>query len=122
MSYVLNVSKSDTNIGTVGTMIIDGHSLAMAGTYASFGQLLAIQGQQLLSQLVFGNNFTNVEINMRFNTSLYMVGAIVFTANRQVKTCVSELRRNAGNYFIPFGDAFNMGTLSCFSTILMQGK
>ena len=96
LSYVLNVTKSDSNIGTVATLIIDRHSLPMEGTFASFGQLLAIQGRQLLSQLVYGNNFTNVEIDMKFNTSLYMVGAIVFTANGGLKTCTSELRRAAG--------------------------
>ena len=98
LSYVLNISKSDISIGTIATLLIDRHSLPMTGTFATFGQYLAIQGQQLLSQLVFGNNFTNVEIDMKFNSSLYMVGAIVFTANGQIKTCASELRRAAGMF------------------------
>ena len=96
LSYIVNISKSDTSIGTIASLLIDRHSLPMTGTWATFGQYLALQGQQLLSQLVFGNNFTNVEIDMKFNSSLYMVGAVVFTANGQVKTCASELRRRAG--------------------------
>ena len=97
VSYVLNVTKSDSSIGTVGTLTVNGAAIPMTGTFASFGRLLAIQGQRTVSQLVFGNNFTKVEINMRFNTSLYMTGAVVFTANSGLKTCVSELRKVAGN-------------------------
>ena len=97
VSYILNVTKSDSSIGTVGTLFIDGNSVPMTGTFASFGKLLAIQGQRVVSPLVYGNNFTKVEINMRFNTSLYMTGAIVFTANGGLKTCVSELRKISGN-------------------------
>ena len=100
LSYVLNVSKSDSSIGTVASMIIDSYTLPMEGTYASFGQLLAIQGRQLLSPLVYGNNFTNVEINMRFVTSLHMTGAVVFTANGGLKTCTSDLTRRAGMWHI----------------------
>ena len=96
VSYVLNVTKSDSSIGTVGILTVNGASIPMTGTFASFGRLLAIQGQQTVSQLVFGNNFTKVEINMRFNTSLYMTGAVVFTANNGLKTCVSELRKVSG--------------------------
>ena len=96
LSYVLNISKSDSSIGTVASLIINTNTLPMEGTFASFGKLLAIQGKQLMSQLVNGNNFTNVEINMRFVTDLHMTGAIVFTANGGLKTCRSDLTRRAG--------------------------
>ena len=79
----------------------------MEGTFASFGKLLAIQGKQLMSQLVYGNNFTNVEINMRFVTDLHMTGAIVFTANGGLKTCRSDLTRRAG-LFVLIIDTFVM--------------
>ena len=49
-----------------------------------------------MSQLVNGNNFTNVEINMRFVTDLHMTGAVVFTSNGGLKNCRSDLTRRAG--------------------------
>ena len=97
ISYVLNITKSDSSIGTVATLIINRQSVGMTGTFASFGKLLALQGQDLVASKIYGNNFTNVEINMKYNTSLYMVGAVIFTDDSNtVKTCISELHRNAG--------------------------
>lgn len=97
ISYVLNITKSDTSIGTVATLILGKHSQGMTGTFASFGKLLALQGYQVVSEKIYGNNFTKVEINMRYNTSLYMVGAVVFiNDDGSLKTCASELHRNAG--------------------------
>ena len=97
ITYLLNVSKAEASaIGTKATLNIDRETLAMTGTYATFAQILALQSQDPVSHDIFGNNFTNVEINMHFESSLFMTGAIVFRSGDDVKSCRSELRRISG--------------------------
>ena len=99
ITYLLNVSKAEASvIGTKATLNIDRETLEMTGTYATFAQILALQSQEIVSHDIFGNNFTNVEINMRFITSLFMTGAIVFRSGEEYKSCASELRRIAGKF------------------------
>ena len=96
ISYILNVSKAqDSTIGTTAVMTIRGTSLPMTGTYASFAKVLALQSHQVVTQNIIGNNFTEVEINMNFISSLFMKGGIVFRSEND-KQCQSELRRIAG--------------------------
>lgn len=98
ISYLLNVSKTDDNtIGTKAILSIRGATLPMTGTYASFAKVLALQSHQLVTQDIFGNNFTEVEINMNFISSLFMSGGIVFRSQSD-KSCKSELRRITGGY------------------------
>ena len=98
---MLNITKSDTSIGTVGTLIIDVYSIGMSGTFATFGKLLALQGRDLVSTEIYGNNFTNVEIDMTLSSSVTMDGAVVFTNNDgSIKTCTSELHRTAGKLHV----------------------
>ena len=102
ISYFLNVSKADANaIVTIATLNIDGMSLAMTGTYASFAKTLALQSRGRTTHDVFGNSFKDVEINMDFITSLYMTGAVVFRSSGNNKNCRSELRRIYGKYCNP---------------------
>ena len=97
ISYVINITKSDNGIDTDARLLIDFNSIMMKGTYATFGKLLALQGQDLLASKIRGNNFNNVEINMRLDTVLTMVGAVIFTTDSgSIKTCASELHRTAG--------------------------
>lgn len=94
ITYLLNVSKAESAaIGTKATLLIDGQSLAMTGTYASFAKILALQSREVVTHNIFGNSLTNVEINMDFITSLFMKGAIVFRSQNTNKMCRSELRR-----------------------------
>ena len=73
----------------------------MTGTFASFGKLLALQGYETVPQLIYGNNFTKVEINMKYNTVVTMVGAVVFMkGDGSLKTCTSELHRHSGEYHL----------------------
>ena len=97
ITYLLNVSKAESAaIGTKATLLIDGQSLAMTGTYASFAKILALQSREVVTHNIFGNSLTNVEINMDFITSLFMKGAIVFRSQNTNKMCRSELRRIDG--------------------------
>ena len=99
VTYFLNVSKADTTaIVTVASLNIDGMSLATVGTYASFAKTLALQSRGRAPHKVYGNSFDDVEINMDFITSLYMVGAVVFRSGDDPKNCRSEMRRIAGEY------------------------
>ena len=100
ITYLLNVSKSEDGIGTVGTLLIDRHSLSMDGTFASFAKILALQSHDLVADRVFGVNFTDVEIDMLYHSSVFMDGAIVFQTNTDSKSCRSELRRIAGKWFL----------------------
>ena len=97
ITYLLNVSKAETtNIGTKAVLSIGRTSLAMTGTYATFAHILALQNQDIVAHDINGNNFSNVEINMRFITSLFMTGAVVFRSGSDYKSCDSELRRIEG--------------------------
>ena len=69
----------------------------MTGTFATFARVLALQTRQIVSTVVQGNSFSNVEINMDHVENLFMSGAIVFHSNSgDTKSCYSELRRIAG--------------------------
>ena len=76
-------------------MTINGMSLPMTGTYASYAKILALQSRKVTSTNVLGRNFTDIEINMNFITSLFMSGGIVFISG---ETCKSELKRIEGKY------------------------
>ena len=102
ITYLLNVSKAETQtIGTKAVLTIGRTTLAMTGTYATFAQILALQNQDAVSHNINGNDFTNVEINMRFISSLFMTGAVVFRTGPDYKSCTSELRRIEGKYIRP---------------------
>ena len=102
ITYLLNVSKAETmTIGTKAVLTIGRTTLAMTGTYATFAQILALQNQDAVSHNINGNDFTNVEINMRFISSLFMTGAVVFRTGPDYKSCTSELRRIEGKYIRP---------------------
>ena len=97
ISYILNITKSTSSIGTLASLILGSHTQGLTGTFASFGKLLALQGYETVPQLIFGNNFTKVEINMKYNTVVTMVGAVVFMKDDgSLKTCTSELHRHSG--------------------------
>ena len=100
VTYLLNVTKSEDGIGTVGTLLIDRHSLSMEGTFASFAKILALQSHDLVTSRVIGVNFTDVEINMLYHSSIFMDGAIVFPSDS--KSCRSELRRIEGKFLFIF--------------------
>ena len=99
ISYVVNLTKSsDVNFGVQGVMMIENHRLAVQGTFAWFQQVLALQHQIFVADLIYGNDFTNIEIDMNLITTKYMKGALVFTTSNGLKTCTSEMRRTAGSF------------------------
>ena len=98
ITYLLNVSKAENNIGTVGRLMIDSYSLGMTGTFASFAKILALQHQDVVGSEIYGANFSGFEINMQYYSSLYMKGAVVLQTDNGQKSCDSELRRIAGMY------------------------
>lgn len=102
LSYLLNISKAENGIDTVGTLFIGKHSLDMSGTFASFVKILALQSHDVVTEEIFGVNFTDVEINMMYHSSIFMAGAIVFQDDNSTKSCKSELRRMAGMCTVKF--------------------
>ena len=56
-----------------------------------------IQGGSIVIPLIKGNNFTNVELNGRVHTSVFIDGAVVFKDRRP--ECPMELRRYKGMDF-----------------------
>ena len=96
ISYVVNLTKSEENFGIQGTLFIETLRLGIEGTFAWFQRVLALQHQGFVGSLIYGNNFTNIEIDMNLISTTYMKGAVVFSTDAGVKTCVSEMRRIAG--------------------------
>ena len=92
----MNLTKSEINFGIQGTLFIENIQLPIEGTFAWFQSVLALQHQEYVPGLIYGNNFTNVEIDMKLISLMYMRGAVVFTSDTGVKTCTSEMRRVAG--------------------------
>ena len=70
----------------------------MDGTFASFAKILALQSHDIVSEQIFGVNFTDVEINMQYQSSVFMDGAVVFIDGNNQVSCRSELRRIAGMF------------------------
>ena len=77
-------------------MYIANHELAVQGTFAWFQKVLALQHQIFVADRIYGNDFTNIEIDMNLISITYMKGALVFTTNNGLKSCISEMRRIAG--------------------------
>ena len=96
ITYLVNLTKSDINFGIEGTMYIAKESFSVDGTFAWFQKVLALQHQEYVPGLLYGNNLTNIEIDMNLISSIFMRGAVVFSTDSGVKTCTSELHRIAG--------------------------
>ena len=77
-------------------LYIEQEKLSVDGTFAWFQKVLALQHPGYVPGLLYGNNLTNIEIDMNLISSIYMRGAVVFSTGSGVKTCTSELRRIAG--------------------------
>ena len=101
-------------------MYIAKESFSVDGTFAWFQKVLALQHQEYVPGLLYGNNLTNIEIDMNLISSVFMRGAVVFSTDSGVKTCTSELHRIAGlclNHFtaihdIPWYSSFMNKSLS----------
>ena len=102
ITYLVNLTKSDINFGIEGTMYIAKESFSVDGTFAWFQKVLALQHQEYVPGLLYGNNLTNIEIDMNLISSVFMRGAVVFSTDSGVKTCTSELHRIAGLFLNPF--------------------
>ena len=70
----------------------------MTGTFASFAKILALQYQNVITEEIYGANFSGFEINMRYYSSVYMQGAVVFQTDNGSRSCDGELRRIEGLY------------------------
>ena len=116
ISYVVNLTKSEINFGISGTLYIEGLQLPIQGTFAWYQGVLALQHQYYVASLVYGNNFTYVEIDMNLINLMYMRGAVVFSTSSGIKTCTSEMRRVAGMLIFRY---FNPKCINCNKSRLL---
>jgi hypothetical protein len=94
--FQMNITRSSDTIGTIGDILIDGSTIAVSGSFASFFKTFALQGQDLVMNSIYRRNFTNVELNGRLVNALFIEGAILFELPKGKYTCEMELRRKAG--------------------------
>lgn len=99
--FVMNFDKSPTYITVEGSMLIELRTLNISGTFATALKYLTIQSQNVVLNEIFGRNFTNVEINAKFETELLIKGVIILLNDSLQGTikCPVELRRTAGMLF-----------------------
>ena len=99
---MLNISKSDSDYASVGTLTIGHVSLAMTVTYASFAKIFIVESQHSVTEQINGFNFTRAAVNMKLNSSLYMTGAVLFYGDTEPLNCKSELHRISGMFIFHF--------------------
>ncbi|XP_045166554.2 uncharacterized protein LOC123529972 [Mercenaria mercenaria] len=96
VNFTLNITRSNSSIGTVGNILIDNTSIAVVGSFASFFKTFTLQSQDLVAGEIFKRNWTSsVELNGILRTSLYISGKIIFSQGVGTYTCNAELRRKA---------------------------
>lgn len=97
VEFKMNITKSDT-IDTVGTVSIDGHRFSMSGAYAYMFRLLTLQSDHVISDIVAGRNFTNVELDGELKSPVFIEGFVIFTLETGALSCPVQLRRTAGKF------------------------
>lgn len=98
--FTMNFVKSAISIIVNGDIHIDMFTMNITGTFATFLKQLTLQSSGLGLREIFGRNFTKVEINGYFNSSVWITGFIILHDNNQVAlTCPVELRRTAGKLY-----------------------
>lgn len=99
-SFIMNFTKSATSIDVLGNILINGTLMDISGTFGSFFKSLTVQSQNVILHEIFGRNFTNVEINAKFETEVFIKGFIILLDDVQMKLqCDMELRRISSKYF-----------------------
>ena len=94
--FIMNITKSSSNIDIAGDMYIDNKKLEMTGSFASFFKIFALQSDAAISSQIANRNFTKVELNGRVESSIFISGAVVFLEATGKRNCAMELRRRAG--------------------------
>ena len=102
MTFIINITKSGQSLNTtgssiitVGDLVIQGHSVAMRGTFASFFKSLTLQNDGFIHEAINGRNFSKVELNGILRSPVYIDGVLIFTDGSKT-TCNMALRRRAG--------------------------
>jgi hypothetical protein len=94
--FIMNITKSSSTIGLSGDMYIDNKKLEMAGSFASFFKIFALQSDLAISSQIANRNFTKVELNGKVQSSVFINGAAIFLEAAGKRNCPMELRRTAG--------------------------
>lgn len=97
--FLMNITKSD-KIDTTGSVIIQGQNFSMSGAFASEFKFITLQSDGVISETLAGRNFTDVELNGKVQTAVFIDGFVIFTTDVGTLSCPVELRRTAGN--VPF--------------------
>lgn len=93
--FVMNITRSDT-IDTVGSVIVAGRNFSVRGAFATSFKLLTLQNDNVIPDTLFGRNFTDVELNGKLQSPVYIDGFLIFTTDSGDVSCPVELRRSAG--------------------------
>lgn len=94
--FFMNITTSD-KIDTVGSVIVQGHHFSMSGAYASQFKTVTLQSSSVISSTFAGRNFTDVELNGRLRTPVFIDGFMIFVTDVGSISCQVQLRRTAGN-------------------------
>lgn len=93
--FVMNITKSD-KIDTTGSVLIQGHNFSMSGAYASQFKFITLQSDNVITETFVGRNFTDVELNGKVQTTVFIDGFVIFTTDLGTLSCPVELRRTSG--------------------------
>ena len=96
--FLLNISRIDAGSTLIGLLHIDNRALIVS--VRPFNQLVVIQGMQMVTEKIFGKNFTNFELNMNYIPDDKMEGALVLKDDDSRTVCKSELHRTTGKISI----------------------
>lgn len=93
--FFMNITKSD-KIDTLGSVIVQGHNFSMSGAFASQFKTVTLQSSRVISAMFAGRNFTDVELNGRLRTAVFIEGFMIFATDVGTMSCPVQLRRTAG--------------------------
>lgn len=90
----MNITKSSQDqIDLNGDMYINNSVITTQGSFASAFKILTLQSNDIIQGDIFGKNFTNVELNGRLQSPVFIDGVIIFYDENGRFTCPVELRR-----------------------------
>ncbi|WAR23482.1 hypothetical protein MAR_037151, partial [Mya arenaria] len=116
--FLMNITRS-TNIETLANVKAVGIEFPLSGSYATVYQIITLQNDVNILREGTNMNYTDVELDGRVLSSVYIKGYLVFKKSNTTLQCPVELRRTAvhidwcSNHGRCFRNGKNKNDVSC---------
>ena len=96
----LSVTKADSNLHVTGALQLQGTSLSLTGTYASYLQSLTLRKSSQSAVNIGGTMITYAELNGKLQTPYLIEGAVIYRTSNDTSdmkhTCTMKVKKQDG--------------------------